>query len=336
MAPKDLVKVLSKSGLIKPSETAVRNMLDKHSRAMNTGGRGDNIMDLLLRADEPDAATKVFVASMDGATVLMRDGKAQAGAAQASKQDEPSPSDYRVAMVGALGCYDIEEVVDEKSRKRSLQPVRLSRDYFAQMPESGCATFKSDFEFHCMETTDKLPAGTRKLMLMDGAKWQWDYVAGDEQFDDYEKLLDYWHACGHLATAAENLFGSDTEARRRWRKKWKSKLKNDAKAVPKLLRAMMWQLNKRPLGSKASEQVRKEMAYFKNNAALMNYARFKRNGWPIGSGPVEAACKTIVKQRLCCSGMRWTNQGGQAVLDIRSLIQAGRWESFWEHAQKTA
>ncbi|MBN2211618.1 MAG: hypothetical protein JW709_09510 [Sedimentisphaerales bacterium] len=52
---------------------------------------------------------------------------------------------------------------------------------------------------------------------------------------------------------------------------------------------------------------------------------------PIGNGPVEAACKTIVKTRLCRSGMRWSRVGGQRILSLRTYVKSRRWDSFWRH-----
>jgi hypothetical protein len=63
----------------------------------------------------------------------------------------------------------------------------------------------------------------------------------------------------------------------------------------------------------------------------MRYARYRENGMPIGSGVTEAACKTLVKQRLCCSGMRWAPEGAQIILNLRALVLTkSRWEQFWQ------
>jgi hypothetical protein len=63
----------------------------------------------------------------------------------------------------------------------------------------------------------------------------------------------------------------------------------------------------------------------------MDYPGFVREGLPIGSGVTEAACKTLVKQRLCAFGMRWKNKGAKIILSLRALTQTnGRWTQFWE------
>jgi hypothetical protein len=61
----------------------------------------------------------------------------------------------------------------------------------------------------------------------------------------------------------------------------------------------------------------------------MNYQDFISRGLPIGSGPIEAAAKTIVKQRMCRSGMSWSRTKGQHVLTIRAFVQSGLWENAW-------
>jgi len=63
----------------------------------------------------------------------------------------------------------------------------------------------------------------------------------------------------------------------------------------------------------------------------MTYADFRRRGLPIGSGPVEAACKSVVKTRMCRSGMRWSREGGQKILNLRVVVKSDRWDGFWEN-----
>ena len=68
----------------------------------------------------------------------------------------------------------------------------------------------------------------------------------------------------------------------------------------------------------------------------MCYAEFAEMGLPIGSGNVESAAKNIVQARLKRSGMRWSRDGGQHVLDLRTYLKSGRWEIMWDTLQKAA
>jgi len=83
------------------------------------------------------------------------------------------------------------------------------------------------------------------------------------------------------------------------------------------------------LSKSRREKLSKEQTFFRRNKHRMTYAKFRSRGLPIGSGPVEAACKSIVKTRLCRSGMRWSREGGQRILNLRCYAKSGLWNEFW-------
>jgi hypothetical protein len=84
------------------------------------------------------------------------------------------------------------------------------------------------------------------------------------------------------------------------------------------------------MSNKIAEQLESSMTYFENHISQMNYAQSIAENIPIGSGVTEAACKTLVKQRLCQSGMKWLERGASVVLGLRTLAQSpGRWKQFW-------
>ncbi len=80
----------------------------------------------------------------------------------------------------------------------------------------------------------------------------------------------------------------------------------------------------------AQKEVQTEMEYFRGNAERMRYAKFRSQGLFVGSGVVEAGCKTIFGQRLKLSGMHWTVRGANAIIALRCSQMSGRWEGFWE------
>ncbi|MEP7272520.1 MAG: ISKra4 family transposase, partial [Acidobacteriota bacterium] len=86
----------------------------------------------------------------------------------------------------------------------------------------------------------------------------------------------------------------------------------------------------RPAGEKAKDEIKKTLHYFETNIARMRYAEFRRHGLFVGSGVIEAGCKTIVGQRLKQSGMRWSVRGANAIIALRCADLSGRWEEFWE------
>ena len=79
----------------------------------------------------------------------------------------------------------------------------------------------------------------------------------------------------------------------------------------------------------SAKELEKQMGFFKRNARYMNYGSFVARNLPIGSGPTEAACKTIVKERMCRSGMRWDREKGKAVLTLRAVSKSRQWDQVW-------
>ena len=86
--------------------------------------------------------------------------------------------------------------------------------------------------------------------------------------------------------------------------------------------------------AEAREAHREVVGYVRNNVHRMDYPRYRANGWLIGSGHVEAACKAVVGQRLKGNGMRWGEAGADAVCHLRALFKSekGQWEAFWGNA----
>jgi hypothetical protein len=88
---------------------------------------------------------------------------------------------------------------------------------------------------------------------------------------------------------------------------------------------------KNSLTKTVKENLQAALTYFKKHNHMMDYAMHTEKNLPIGSGVTEAACKTLVKQRLCGSGMRWKDQGAKVILSLRALVQSkGRWQQFWD------
>ena len=90
-------------------------------------------------------------------------------------------------------------------------------------------------------------------------------------------------------------------------------------------------LSTKRLTQEISAKLKNAITYFQNQKHRMEYDKYRAMNLPIGSGVTEAACKTIVKQRLCQSGMKWKTKGAALVFCLRALVYTkGRWEQFWE------
>ena len=107
----------------------------------------------------------------------------------------------------------------------------------------------------------------------------------------------------------------------------RTRRKEDAKGVDTIIGRLRYRVSR--LRGRKREQREKALTSFRNQQDRMRYAAYRQANLPIGSGVVEAACKTLVSSRLKRSGMRWGMAGGQAVLTLRSVMQSDRWERAW-------
>lgn len=121
------------------------------------------------------------------------------------------------------------------------------------------------------------------------------------------------------------VYGESSTEFQRMHKRLRHRLRGEDQGVEKVIRSLRHRATKHPKG----KVLRTELAYFRRNRHTMRYASIAAEGLPIGSGVVEAACKTLASIRMKRSGMRWRNSGGQAVLTIRGLQQSGDFDLAW-------
>jgi hypothetical protein len=324
MTAEETEQLLQLCSLFQPSATAIKHIVEKVSEEMEPH---QEVLDATIQASiEAPADTKVLVASMDGANVLLREPGVRRGRPserpRLEEADEPKNATYKNAMVGAISFYGAVPE-DHKS------PERLRSFYSARMPEDRAVTFKQDFERHLEMVESKLDPQVIRVLLCDGHRALWNYADHNERFDGYEKLVDFYHADEHLSKAAEALFGKNSGIGQRWYAKYRATLLEQEDGVAAVLRSMDYYRRTRRLSKSGREGLATERTFFWRNQHRMRYASFRRRGLPIGSGPVEAACKSIVKTRLCRSGMRWSREGGQRILNFRCYVKSGLWNEFW-------
>jgi hypothetical protein len=142
-------------------------------------------------------------------------------------------------------------------------------------------------------------------------------------------ILDWYHASQHLHDYAKTLHARDAGAQAGWAKQAKDVLyEQGGSALLVHLRAQAV-----PADEAAAEELRKLIGYFAGNAHRTDYPHYRTQGWDIGSGPTEAACK-VIGARLKGSGMRWLEEGAAQVAPLRALYQSGSavWDAFWAMA----
>jgi hypothetical protein len=225
---------------------------------------------------------------------------------------------WRETMVGTLSFYD-----KEGERQHTI--------YLAATPEYGKVKFLGRMEAEIERAKAKCP-GARYVGIADGARGNWEFLGRHTDV----QVTDFWHAAEYLGKAAVVLYRGQPRTREAWLEEACHRLKNEPGGAEWVLKRLRTLARQRPW-AKADEDVQRAITYFANQsgAGRMDYAGRVAANEPIGSGVTEAACKVIVKQRLCGSGMKWTEEGSAVVLSLRSLSYTPeRWGQFWSKVDR--
>jgi hypothetical protein len=164
----------------------------------------------------------------------------------------------------------------------------------------------------------------QKVVVGDGAEWIWNLA--QEHFPGAIQIVDLFHARQHLWDLARLLHPNDTKRRNAWvglhQKRWLDKGK-----IAKLVASLR---EIQTADADLAKKLRNDVDYFATNAARMNYPQFRKQHLFVGSGVIEAGCKTVIGHRLKQSGMFWTLRGANSILALRCSQLNGRFENYWE------
>lgn len=219
---------------------------------------------------------------------------------------------WREVMVGTVSLY-------------SKEGERLYTSYLGESPEHGKMSFKERFSSEIEYIIKKYPLA-KIVGIADGAKDNWSFL---EKFTT-RHCLDFFHASEYVARVAKAAFREEND-RHEWLTNQLHNLKHIKDYAEVLIKEMEDFRYNSNLSTNRKDEIRVCENYFLNNKDRMIYAENITNNIPIGSGVVEAGCKVLVKERLCCSGMRWGLDGCKNILELRSLALTGhRWEQFWK------
>ena len=226
---------------------------------------------------------------------------------------------WREAMCGTIAFFDSDG-------------ERMHTIYCAAAPEYGKEIFKDKLS----REIDRVQTVFPKVLYVgvaDGAKDNWIFL------ENYTKnlVLDFYHAREYISRAASAIFGKDKQGKFAWIADWSHRLKHKQGAIGRLLEEL--ELRRQNLDKKdfleRDEELRLVIGYYNNNKNRMRYSYQLKHNLPLGSGVTEAACKTLIKQRMCISGSRWKNEGASCVMALRSLkLSKGRWQQFWNYAMR--
>lgn len=163
----------------------------------------------------------------------------------------------------------------------------------------------------------------KKVVMGDGAEWIWNLA--EQHFPGAVQIVDLYHARQHLWDLARRLYPNDEVSQKAWMKVHLKRLLDKGK-IEKLVAALRSIQSTNP---DVAEKIRNDADYFERNAERMRYPKFRRQHLFVGSGVIEAGCKTVIGSRLKRSGMFWTVRGANAILALRCCHLNGRFEDYW-------
>lgn len=281
-------------------------------------------IEMAMRRDSPlSSEGDVLVVSWDGKMVPLREPGVKAGRPPERpgiRMSDETPTAWREAGVATISIYG---PLDQEGR-----PQRLDALYFARMPEAGMETLlqqQLDLVRHLQATR----SFREFAVICDGKKTIWTVAEETPEYAGATLILDFYHAAEHLSNVAEALFGKGHEHAKGWFKKYRNRWQLDRNGVEATIRSIRYYRRALRKGTERFLVATRVIRYFTRNRERMHYADFIARGLPIGSGPVEAACKTVVGHRINRSGMRWSREGGQMVLNLRTRVLSSRWDSLW-------
>ena len=169
--------------------------------------------------------------------------------------------------------------------------------------------------------------GNKLVFINDGAKWQWNWI--EAEYPNATQVLDFYHAMEHIGNYLTLVLT-------------KEKLKQQMECLGSLFKeegldAVLSEIkNTRPRTKTQKEELVKLEKYLINNRSRMDYPNYLSRGLLIGSGAIESAHRTVIQRRMKLSGQRWSKQGAQRMLNLRTLNMSGYWGRLVSHLKNAA
>jgi len=252
--------------------------------------------EVITQRHMPQPDSEVMAISMDGALVNIR--------GEGWKE------------VKTVSVSAVEQVRDEESGEIAVQLRQHS--YRAGLWEAK--------EFAKQQWAEGVRRGLERakqiVSVNDGALWIWLIV--QMCWTPCVEILDWWHVVEKLWALAATLFPQDDPTAADWVQNQKSHLWHGRQR--QLIRAIRLLC---PRGQPLPDKVRSVVGYLFNHRTRLRYHHFRQAGYPLGSGTVESACKLVMQERMKQAGMRWSRDGAQAMLALRSVLLSDRWDEVW-------
>lgn len=219
-----------------------------------------------------------------------------------------------------LGCVFTQHRVDEKGR-----PVRDwdSTTYISSL--NSIEHFGPSLRQEALRRG--MGSAAKVVLLIDGAHGLENM--GKLNFKDCIQIVDFYHAMEHAGLVLVALLGKDHPEHKRRLRRWAKRLLKDK------VQSLIEETRRACVGKSQASAVEEALHYFVSNVSRMQYGTFRAAGYFIGSGVVEAGCKTVIGSRCKQSGMFWSEPGAENILAFRCIHSSRRLEEFWKHRLNT-
>ena len=253
-----------------------------------------------------------MIIQLDAWNIRERDAWGKSAALRRAGQE---PERWHWVYTGT--CFRL----DHRGQTAGGRPVITQRGFVAT--RAGLAALRE--QLHAEALRRGLGQAAGALVIADGAVWIWRLA--DDRWPQARQRLDFYHAVQHLAAVGRALFGEEKDKLKAWLKPLVKQLKNES--ALKVIRQLEEGLAGMP-GGEAADAVAREVQYFHEHQARMDYRVGQRAGEPIGSGPVEATCRQT-QCRFKRPGQFWSQAGDEALLCLEMFWRNGRWHLLFPH-----
>jgi hypothetical protein len=245
----------------------------------------------------PELAPERLYITVDGAMAPMKNGWRECKVAAVYEATTNSKGDAVARDIEHVGTFGDAEAIGDKVY---------------------ALAFRRGVE-HCKDV----------VVLGDGGRWIWKQAASN--FPEATQILDFYHAAEHLSEVAKAWHGAQTPKAEKWLEaRCNDFLEGRHETVMRSMRA--W----KPVEESQIKAKHDNLGYFQRNRDRMHYDKYRAKGMHIGSGIAESSCKCLVQARLKGSGMRWTENGAESILQLRRLWLDAPDTDFGQYARMPA
>lgn len=297
-----------------------------------------------FRQSQPHPASNeegsILVLTADGKGVPMRrDPEKDSPPIRGRRKKGEKANKKRMACVGSVYTIDAfvrtaDEVVDEvmRARRRNDRPVPQTKQMRAELTRriDGIHVNGKDriFSWFVEQIDIRNGPGDRPVVcVMDGERALWKML--EAHGIDAVCVLDIFHVLERLWSAAHCFCAEGSDQAQTFVTERLTRILEGN--VGRVIGGLKQMATKQKLGKARRDQLSAVIGYLHRNRRFMAYDEYLANGYPIGSGVAEGACRHLVKDRMELTGMRWRTAGAQAMLDLRSVFLNGDWEAFQKH-----